>query len=581
MSERVVISTNTISLQEQLISKDIPFLQQFLPHNFKVVLVKGRSNYLCLRRLEAILTYETDLFETESEEDEMIKIHQWAAETNDGSRSDMNPQPKSSVWSMVCSERDTCLGQMKCPYASECFYQKARNAMYRANILVVNHHLLFSDLALRSENSRFSVLPGYKYVIIDEAQNMENAATEHIGISISKFAVRYLLDSLCSRDRKRGLFATLGLSTLGELVDSARSKNDIFFSILEKWYDDNRSGTKRIKDRDLVPNMLDEPILSLKLALEDILPNAKTEEIEKDITAYTDRCARLRDELQILLDQSLENSVYWLEVSRGRITNISLNAAPVNVSEVLQPNLFGCMESVIMTSATLSTNQNFDYFKRRIGLHQCREMILGSPFDYKKQAKLYLSVNMPDPRNNGMFVPAAVERIKRCIEITQGKAFILFTSYRMMNEVYENMRSWFEEQEINVFRQGSGMSRYTMLQEFKSDIDSVIFGTSSFWEGVDVKGEALSCVIVVKLPFSVPTHPVVEARIEDIQAKGGDPFMEYNLPEAIIRLKQGFGRLIRTKTDVGIVAILDPRIKTKFYGRWFLDSLPECEVIVE
>ena len=581
MSERVVVSTNTISLQEQLINKDIPFLQEILPYPVKVVLVKGRANYLCLRRLEGLMAYGPDLLDTESEEDELVRIHQWAGTTKDGSRSDLEPQPRTSMWALVCSERDTCLGPVKCPDVRQCFYQKARNAMYGAHILVVNHHLLFSDLALRKDNPRFSVLPSYKYVIIDEAQNIEDTATEHIGISLSNFAVRHLMDSLCRRDRKRGLLIRLDAIPLADLVDAVRTQSDLFLESVEKWFANEFSTTKRIRERNFVPNILDAPLMRLQSALEDMRPTAENEEEEKEISAHVERCRRLRDELDTLLNQSLEDSVYWVEISRGRFKTIRLNAAPVNVSDELKPNLFDAMESIVMTSATLSTNSTFDYFKERVGLDDCWEMLLGSPFNYAEQVKIYMPPSMPDPRSNEAFVAAATESIKRYIQLTHGKAFVLFTSYRMMNEVYEELELWLAEQSIASFIQGGGFSRHAMLEEFKADVDSVIFGTSSFWEGVDVRGEALSNVIVVKLPFSVPTHPVVEARIEDIQVNGGNSFMEYSLPEAIIRLKQGFGRLIRTKKDTGIVAILDPRIRTKFYGRWFLNSLPKCEIVVE
>lgn len=581
MSERVVVSTNTISLQEQLINKDIPFLQNVLPDSFKVVLVKGRGNYLCLRRLENSVSYEAGLFETENEQDDLVRIHQWAETTRDGSRSDLEPQPRKSVWEQVCSERDTCLGQIKCPYAKKCFYQRARQAMYNANILVVNHHLLFSDLALRREDSRFSVLPNYKYIVMDEAQNTENTATEHIGISLSNFGVRHLMDSLCRRDRKGGLFIRLKAASMAELVDAARTQSDLFFESVEEWFNDDYSVTRRIRERNFVHNILDGPILKLQNELGDLMPQARNEEEEKEIGAHIERCRGLRDELDTILRQSMDDSVYWVEISRGRFKTIRLNSAPINVSDELRPNLFDAMESIVMTSATLSTNDNFEYFKKRIGLEECRELILGSPFKYDEQVTVYIPPNMPDPRNNEAFIPAATERIRQYIQITHGKAFVLFTSYKMMDEVYRRLKPWLVEQGIAAFEQGKGMSRHAMLEEFRADIDSVIFGTSSFWEGVDVQGEALSNVIVVKLPFSVPTHPVVEARIEDIQMKGGNSFMEYNLPEAIIKLKQGFGRLIRTKKDTGIVAILDTRIRTKFYGKLFLNSLPECRILRE
>ncbi len=580
-SERVVISTNTISLQEQLINKDFPFLAEILPDPFKVVLVKGRSNYLCLRRLEGLMMYERGLFESKDEVDELNRIHQWAETTKDGSRADLEPQPTPGVWSRVCSERDTCLGPTLCSHAKQCFYQKARNAMYNANILVVNHHLLFSDLALRRDSEGFSVLPNYEYVIMDEAQNIENTATEHMGISLSNFGVRHLMDSLCHRDKRGGLLIRLDVPALVELVDAARKQSDLFFDSVEAWFAGEPSGTKRIQERNFVPNVLDGHILDLQSELQKLRPVAKNDEEEKEITGHIERCKRLRDELDSLLSQALDDSVYWVEVSRGRFRTIRLNTAPINVSDELQPSLFDAMESVILTSATLSTNRTFDYFRKRIGLDDCREMMLGSPFNYEEQVRIYIPPKMPDPRNSSAFIPAATEKIKEYIQLTHGKAFVLFTSYRMMDEVYEELEPWLAEQGIASFEQGKGLSRHAMLEEFKADIDSVIFGTSSFWEGIDVQGEALSNVIVVRLPFSVPTHPVVEARIEDIQARGGNSFMEYNLPEAIIRLKQGFGRLIRTKKDAGIVAILDPRIRTKFYGKWFLNSLPKCQIVLK
>ncbi|MFC1718398.1 ATP-dependent DNA helicase [Candidatus Poribacteria bacterium] len=580
-SERVVISTNTISLQEQLINKDIPFLQEILPDPFKVVLVKGRANYLCLRRLEGLMMYERGLFEAKEEVDDLNRIQQWAKTTKDGSRSDLEPQPIPSVWNRVCSERDMCLGPVLCSHAKQCFYQKARNAMYNANILVVNHHLLFSDLALRRDSDGFSVLPNYEYVIMDEAQNIENTATEHMGISLSNFGVRHLMDSLCHRDRRGGLFVRLDVPALADLVDATRKQSDLFFDSVESWFANEPSGTKRIQGRNFVPNVLDGHILDLQSELQKLKPVAKNDEEEKEIAGHMERCKRLRDELDTLLSQAMDDSVYWAEISRGRYRTIRLNTAPVNVSDELKPNLFEAMESIIMTSATLSTNRNFDYFKKRVGLNGCREMMLGSPFNYEEQVRIYIPPGMPDPRDSSAFIPAAIEKIKEYIQLTHGKAFVLFTSYKMMDEVYEELESWLAEQNITAFSQGKDLSRHAMLEKFKSDIDSVLFGTSSFWEGVDVQGEALSSVIVVRLPFSVPTHPVVEARIEDIQTRGGNSFMEYNLPEAIIRLKQGFGRLIRTQNDAGIVAILDPRIRTKFYGKWFLNSLPKCQIVLE
>jgi ATP-dependent DNA helicase DinG len=289
----------------------------------------------------------------------------------------------------------------------------------------------------------------------------------------------------------------------------------------------------------------------------------------------------LRKDIDAMLTQPEPDWVYWVELTGRQRATISLNAAPISISDDLNEHLFAKIKSAVMTSATLSTNRNFDYFKSQIGLNDCRELLVGSPFNYAEQVQIYIPRQMPDPRSY-QFVPAATEKIKEYLELTHGKAFVLFTSYKMMDEVYEAVAPYLEEElGIATFKQGGGMSRHTMLEEFRRDIDSVLFGTSSFWEGADVQGEALSNVIIVKLPFSVPTHPVVQARTDYIETRGGNAFMEYSLPEAILRLKQGFGRLIRNKTDKGIVVILDSRVLNKTYGKMFLNSLPECQVIIE
>ena len=315
--------------------------------------------------------------------------------------------------------------------------------------------------------------------------------------------------------------------------------------------------------------------------MKDLQDSASTEDEEQEITAHHSYCQRLRDELDMIIRQDDPNYVYWGEIStRGRTPRILLNATPANVNQILEEHLFGIKNSVVMTSATLSTNRNFAYFKNRIGINECRELLVHSPFDFKKQVQIHIPRYMPDP-NSREFVPAVIQKIQHYLKLTHGKAFVLFTSYKMMDEVYDAVAPDLEEIGIATFKQGAELSRTDMLQAFREDTDSVLFGTSSFWEGVDVRGEALSNVIITRLPFEVPTHPVMEARVKQIKESGGNEFFEFSLPEAILRLKQGFGRLIRTQTDTGIVAILDPRIKTRRYGKQFLDSLPNCEIVEE
>ena len=579
--QKVVISTNTISLQEQLVTKDIPFLQRILPRDFNVVLAKGRRNYLSRRRLKNLLNYERGLFDTLEEVEEVAEIEEWVNLTADGSTADLPWQPNPQVWDKVASDRDNCLGR-QCETYDTCFYFKVRREMQDADLLIVNHHLLFSDLAIRKDSEEaLGVLPDYDYLIIDEAHHLEATATNHASIDFSNTRVKWLLDSLSNLAK---VFESRQLTTE---VDEARDQaNTLFRTIIDTMEEVNDAGhgptlTQRIHTRNFVRNVLDTPLGNIAQTLKQLRDNTSTEDEEQEITAHHRYCERLRDELDMIIEQSDSDYVYWVEIStRGRTPRILLNATPANVNQMLEDHLFGVKSSVVMTSATLSTNRNFDYFKNRVGIDECRELLAHSPFDFKKQVEIHIPRYMPDP-NSSEFVPAVTEKIKHYLKLTHGKAFVLFTSYKMMDEVYDAVAPYLEAIGLDTFKQGGELSRTDMLQAFREDTDSVLFGTSSFWEGVDVRGEALSNVIITRLPFEVPTHPVMEARVKQIKESGGNEFFEFSLPEAILRLKQGFGRLIRTQTDNGIVAILDPRIRTRNYGKQFLDSLPECEIIEE
>lgn len=579
--QKVVISTNTISLQEQLVTKDIPFLQRILPRDFNVVLAKGRRNYLSRRRLKNLLNYERGLFDTLAEVEEVAEIEEWVNLTADGSTADLPWQPNPQVWDKVASDRDNCLGR-QCETYDTCFYFKVRREMQDADLLIVNHHLLFSDLAIRKDSEEsLGVLPDYDYLIIDEAHHLEATATNHASIDFSNTRVKWLLDSLSNLAK---IFESRQLTTE---VDEARDQaNTLFRTIIDAMeeVDDKGHGptlTQRIHTRNFVRNVLDTPLGNIAQTLKQLRDNTSTEDEEQEIKAHHRYCERLRDELDMIIEQSDSDYVYWAEIStRGRTPRILLNATPANVNQMLEDHLFAVKNSVVMTSATLSTNRNFAYFKNRIGIDECRELLAHSPFDFKKQVEIHIPRYMPDP-NSSEFVPAVTEKIKHYLKLTHGKAFVLFTSYKMMDEVYDAVAPYLEAIGLDTFKQGGELSRTDMLQAFREDTDSVLFGTSSFWEGVDVRGEALSNVIITRLPFEVPTHPVMEARVKQIKESGGNEFFEFSLPEAILRLKQGFGRLIRTQTDNGIVAILDPRIRTRNYGKQFLDSLPDCEIIEE
>ena len=579
--EKVVISTNTISLQEQLVTKDIPFLQRILPRDFKVVLAKGRRNYLSRRRLKNLLNYERGLFDTLEEVEEVAEIEEWVNQTVDGSTADLSWRPSSQVWDKVASDRDNCLGR-QCETYDTCFYFKVRREMHDADLLIVNHHLLFSDLAIRKESEEaLGVLPDYDYLIIDEAHHLEATATNHASIDFSNTRVKWLLDSLSSVAK---LFESKQLTV--QVEEAREQANTLFRDIIEAMQEFDDGGysttlTQRIHETNFVRNALDAPLTDIEQSLKHLLDKTSTDDEEQEITAHHRYCQRLRDELDMIIQQSDPDYVYWAEIStRGRTPRILLNATPANVNQILEDHLFTVKNSVVMTSATLSTNRTFAYFKNRIGITECRELLVHSPFDFKKQVEIHIPRYMPDP-NSSEFVPAVIQKIRHYLKLTHGKAFVLFTSYKMMDEVYDAVAPYLESIGLDTFKQGGELSRTDMLQAFREDTDSVLFGTSSFWEGVDVRGESLSNVIITRLPFEVPTHPVMEARVKQIKESGGNEFFEFSLPEAILRLKQGFGRLIRTQTDNGIVVILDPRIKTRNYGKQFLDSLPDCEIVQE
>ena len=583
--QTVVISTNTISLQEQLVTKDIPFLQRILPRDFKAVLAKGRRNYLSRRRLKNLLNYERGLFDTLEEVDEVAEIKEWVDVTVDGSRADLPWQPNPQVWDKVVSDRDNCLGR-NCETHDTCFYFKVRRQMHDADLLIVNHHLLFSDLTIRKNSEAGAgILPDYDYLIIDEAHHLEATATHHASINFNNTRVKWFLDALYNERSEDGLATHFESPQLKDQVVEAREQTNKLFNSIINSIEEIGGGyhgstlTERIDESDFVENVLDAPLLKIQETLNRLRDAAKTEDDAQEIIAHHRNCQRLQDELDMIIRQNDPDYVYWAEVStRGRTPRIVLNATPANINQMLQDHLFTEKNSVVMTSATLSTNRNFAYFKGRVGINACRELLAHSPFDFKKQVQIHIPKEMPDPKSSD-FVPAVIRKIQHYLKQTHGKAFVLFTSYKMMDEVYDAVAPDLEDIGISTFKQGGDLSRTDMLQAFREDTDSVLFGTSSFWEGVDVRGEALSNVIITRLPFEVPTHPIMEARVKQIKESGGNEFFEFSLPEAILRLKQGFGRLIRTQTDKGIVVILDPRIKTRSYGKQFLDSLPDCEIV--
>ncbi len=612
--ERVVVSTNTINLQDQLYRKDLPDLRKILPFDFKVALLKGRSNYLCMRKL-SIMRNRVEMHPDEARL--LAKVLVWLQSTVSGDVAELFiPSPgEKAAWEEIASDPESCLGE-RCPYFRDkrCFFYAARENAERAHIILINHALLLSDIALENK-----VLPDYRFLIVDEAHHLEDVATKQLGFSVDQGGIERILTWL-GRDEKGGdllgqllgrispLISRSSRPSLEEFVQSRRREIkhihgliNSLFSTLREFFASQR-GEANDSDYDYkvritratraqpdwarveiawestsqaLSKLMDGLSRFLKdlQSLVEMADDPQLEGLTQELAGTLARLLEWQARAHVILMEPSEQGIYWahLNPSTGYI---SLNAAPINVAPFLEKSIFSSKESVILTSATLRVGESFDYMRERLGIAEASELALGSPFDYRSSTLLYLPTDIPEPDTPDYqrMVEEAILGLTRALE---GKTLVLFTSYRQLHRTARAITPALAEEGILVLEQDETTSRTQLLETFRLAERAVLMGTRSFWEGIDVVGENLSCVIIPRLPFSVPTDPIFSARSETYE----DPFHQYAVPESILRLRQGFGRLIRSKTDRGIVAILDKRIQTRHYGKLFLQSLPPCTIV--
>jgi len=551
---RVVISTGTKNLQEQLFFKDIPFLRKLFP-DIRVALMKGRQNYLCRQKLYDI--EKQPVLNGLDEVAQYPRLREWEAKTEMGDRAELSWLPDSSqLWAKVDARRETCTGQ-KCPQFERCFITLMHQRAAASDLIIVNHHLFFADLALRGTEYA-SLLPDYEALVFDEAHDIEDVATQYFGLQVSNYRVEELARDTEAILKAKGLKSAEVLHAVAEL----RRRSDLFFELFPSA--ETRSNFDNRESFLKVHGGAYSSLLNALVRLETELGGLKDR--PEEVNNLVRRALELRQAFQTVMEGKERNMVYWWE-RRGR--GVFLEATPIDVAPILRERLFGSVDTVILTSATLAVGGNFDFLKRRLGIENAKERILDSHFDFPRQVLLYTPLHLPDPREPD-FARLAAEEVVQLLKATQGRAFVLFTSHQQMHEVFERVR---HRLRYPMLIQGS-MPRTEMLERFRNTPHAVLFGTSSFWQGVDVQGEQLSAVVIDRLPFAVPSDPVIAARIRQINEEGGNAFMDYQVPQAVLSLKQGFGRLIRSVTDRGVLSILDHRMMRKPYGKTFLESLP-------
>ncbi len=575
--KKVIVATYTKALQEQLYKKDLPIVQSALKQAgmpFKYFLLMGSANYLCLSRLRRSIKYGPDLFDAEEFKRAADKLLEWADNAGSGRRQEIPFRTPHNIWESVCRDTEMCLGK-KCGLRAACLYQKEVSLAKQADILIANQHLFFAGIPV----------PAFDAVIFDEAQNLEEVASDFLGFSFTNKQLKRFLDDIYNRKSGRGLVKTLKNQPAGWQEEIRQAVDDVHFSariffqdILNKsgfdGFGAQRSKTKRIREANIAPDNLSEPLHELAGALSETAGRIQTPEEEAEIKAYMNRCLLMTGHLKAFMQCDSKEHSYWIETAvSGRNPHISLNMAPVDISTALKQELFDKNRPVILTSATMAVNGSFAMIKSRLGLEQNLETLLDSPFDYEKQAVIYIADDIPDPKDGEEYEKAVIERCPEIFRIIKNGIFVLFTSWRLLERSSHAFSGVADGRPV--LKQGDDTPD-RLLNEFKARGNAILLATDTFWQGVDVQGPALSCVIITRLPFLSPDSPLEEARIEWLSAKGIDSFTEYTLPKAVVKFRQGFGRLIRSRTDSGAVVILDPRIITRPYGAMFLRSVPKC-----
>lgn len=617
--KRVVISTNTINLQEQLLNKDIPIAKKVIQGDFKYILVKGRGNYLCNRKYSNIIMGENSSIQdfSDSQKVQFNEIKKWGQKTEKGDKAELPFEVDASVWELFQSETDICAGN-KCPYKGECFFLKSREEKKNADILITNHHMYFSDLAIRKEigfNTEYSILPEYGMVVFDEAHNVEKVARDYFSYEASKYSFTKTMNQIFTVEGKKKNTGSLDIlqkyikshdidhrGILDKEIEDIKIKHKNlyiagreYFNHIIEVFSNGQMGTFTFRAKK--DEMDNSPFLSSLIdfrerftieynsymrKVRELIKDIRDEEDENgninDFIKYTDRLESFFNNFRFINDFDDDEFIYWIEVN-SRKGNSKLVATPLKIDHELQKNLYINLKQIVFTSATIAIGNDFTYFKESIGLdEETLDKVIHSPFNYDKQMKVYIPSDIPAPSDKN-FTDEIAEFLKAMLIKSKGKTFVLFTSYSTLNYMYYMLRDELEANGIELFIHGKA-PRTQLINMYINGRNPVLFGTDSFWEGVDIKGKQLSSVIIVKIPFKVPSDPVTEAIIEHITAQGKNSFTEYQVPEAVIKFKQGIGRLIRSKSDSGTITILDNRIINKKYGRYFIESIPTKNINV-